>query len=55
VAAAADAGVSYSEVDVPGLSFDIDTIEDLRELRRAVRPTRTLSEARKMGLLPTVP
>jgi 2-phospho-L-lactate/phosphoenolpyruvate guanylyltransferase len=55
VAAAADAGVSHAEVDVPGLSFDIDTIEDLRELRRAARPTRTLSEARKMGLLPAVP
>lgn len=55
VAAAADAGVSYSEVDVPGLSFDIDTIEDLRELRRTGRPTRTLSQARKMGLLPAVP
>jgi 2-phospho-L-lactate guanylyltransferase len=52
VAAAADAGASHSEVQLPGLSFDIDTIEDLRELRRAVRPTRTLSEARKMGLLP---
>lgn len=54
VAAAADAGVGYSEVDVPGLSFDIDTIDDLSELRRTVRPTRTLSEARKMGLVPAV-
>jgi len=52
ISAAADAGVSWSEVDVPGLSFDIDTIDDLRELRRAEHPTRTLSEARKMGLLP---
>ena len=52
LAAAADAGVSHSEVDLPGLSFDIDTIDDLRELRRVMRPTRTLVEARKIGLLP---
>jgi 2-phospho-L-lactate guanylyltransferase len=52
LAAAADAGVSHSEVDLPGLSFDIDTIDDLRELRRAIRATRTLIEARKIGLLP---
>jgi 2-phospho-L-lactate guanylyltransferase len=55
VAAAADAEVPHSEVDLPGLSFDIDTVDDLRELRRAVRPTRTLVEARKMGLLPALP
>lgn len=55
VAAAADAEVSHSEVDLPGLSLDIDTIDDLRELRRVVRPTRTLVEARKMGLLPATP
>ncbi|MBI2963819.1 MAG: 2-phospho-L-lactate guanylyltransferase [Deltaproteobacteria bacterium] len=55
VAAAADAEVSHSEIDLPGLSFDIDTVDDLRELRRAVRPTRTLVEARKMGLLPATP
>jgi 2-phospho-L-lactate guanylyltransferase len=52
VAAAADANVSCTTVDLPGLSFDIDTIEDLSELRRIVRPTRTLFEARKIGLLP---
>jgi len=52
VAAAADANVACTTVDLPGLSFDIDTIEDLSELRRIVRPTRTLSEARKIGLLP---
>ena len=52
VAAAADAGIAHSEVDLPGLRFDIDTIEDLRELRHALRPTRTLVEARKIGLLP---
>lgn len=52
VAAAADSEVSHSEVDLPGLSFDIDTIDDLGELRRVVRPTRTLAEARKIGLLP---
>jgi 2-phospho-L-lactate guanylyltransferase (CobY/MobA/RfbA family) len=50
VAAAADANVTCTTVDLPGLSFDIDTIEDLSKLRRIVRPTRTLSEARKMGL-----
>ena len=53
VAAAADANVTCTTVDLPGLSFDIDTIEDLSELRRIVRPTRTLSEARKIGLLPS--
>jgi len=52
VAAARDADVSHSEVELPGLSFDIDTIEDLRELRHAPRPTRTLVEARKIGVLP---
>ncbi len=55
VGAAADAEVSHSEVDLPGLGFDIDTIDDLRDLRGAIRPTRTLVEARKMGLLPAVP
>jgi 2-phospho-L-lactate guanylyltransferase len=55
VAAAEDAGVSHSEVDLPGLSFDIDTIDDLRELHRALRPTRTLVEARKIGLFPAPP
>jgi 2-phospho-L-lactate/phosphoenolpyruvate guanylyltransferase len=54
VAAAADAEVSHSEIDLPGLSFDIDTVEDLSELRRAVRPTRTLAEARKIGLVPAI-
>jgi len=53
IAAAEDAGVSHSEVELPGLGFDIDTIDDLRELRRGpMRPTRTLVEARKLGLLP---
>ena len=52
ISAAADAEVGYSEIDLPGLRFDIDTIDDLRELRRIVRPTRTLAEARKIGLLP---
>lgn len=47
-AAAADAYVSHSEVDLPGLSFDVDTIDDLRELRTTARPTRTLVAARKM-------
>jgi 2-phospho-L-lactate/phosphoenolpyruvate guanylyltransferase len=51
VAAAADAEVPHSELDLPGLSFDIDTIEDLQELRRGVRPSRTLFEVRKMVLL----
>jgi len=55
VAAAADAEVSYSDVDLPGLSFDIDTIEDLRELRRIARTTRTLIEAKKLGLFPATP
>jgi len=52
LAAAEDAGVSHSEVDVAGLSFDIDTIDDLRELRRVIRPTRTVVEVRKLGLFP---
>jgi len=51
VSAAADAEVSHSELDLPGLSFDIDTIEDLQALNHAVHPTRTLVEARKIGLL----
>ena len=55
VAAAADAEVSCSDVELPGLSFDIDTIDDLRELRRTERITRTLVEARKLGLLPAAP
>ena len=55
VSAAADAEVSCSDVDLPGLSFDIDTIDDLRELRRTARTTRTLVEARKLGLFPAVP
>jgi len=55
VAAAADSEVPHSEIDLPGLSFDIDTVDDLGELRRAVRPTRTLVEARKLGLLPAIP
>lgn len=48
VSAAADAEASHSEIGLPGLSFDIDTIEDLRELRRTTRPTRTLVAARKI-------
>ncbi len=55
VSAAADAEVSYSEVDLPGLSFDIDTIDDLRELRRIERTTRTVVEAKKLGLYPATP
>ena len=55
LAAAADANVSCSQVDLPGLSFDIDTIDDLSELRRLSRTTRTLVEARKLGLLPATP
>ncbi len=50
VAAAADAAVSHSEIELPGLSFDIDTIEDLRELHGTARLTRTLITARKMSL-----
>jgi 2-phospho-L-lactate guanylyltransferase len=55
ISAAEDAGVSHSEVELPGLGFDVDTIDDLRELHRTLRPTRTLVEARKLGLLPTAP
>jgi len=55
VSAAADAEVSSSEVDLPGLSFDIDTIDDLRELRRIARTTRTVVEAKKLGLYPATP
>ncbi|MGH7820994.1 MAG: hypothetical protein ACREQ9_14610, partial [Candidatus Binatia bacterium] len=51
VAAARDAEVSHSELDLPGLAFDIDTVEDLRELSRGERASRTLFEARKIGLL----
>lgn len=49
LSAAADAQVRSSQVDLPGLSFDIDTIDDLRQLRRTERPTRTLVAARKMS------
>ena len=55
VAAAADAEISHSEINLPGLSFDIDTIDDLSELRRVVRSSRTWIEARKLGLLPATP
>ena len=55
VAAAADAEVSCSSIDLPGLAFDIDTIDDLRELRTTQRITRTLVEARKLGLVPVTP
>jgi 2-phospho-L-lactate guanylyltransferase len=55
VAAAVDADISHSEVDLPGLSFDIDTIDDLAELRRVVRSSHTWTEARKLGLLPATP
>ena len=52
VAAAADAEVACSSVDLPGLAFDIDTIDDLRELARLERPSRTRIEAEKIGLVP---
>jgi 2-phospho-L-lactate/phosphoenolpyruvate guanylyltransferase len=52
VAAAADADVRWSELELPGLSFDVDTIDDLRDLRRTARTTRTMAEIRKLGLLP---
>src|SRR6266851_2701645 len=34
VSAAADAEVSWSSIDLPGLAFDIDTIDDVHELVR---------------------
>jgi 2-phospho-L-lactate guanylyltransferase len=52
ISAAADAGVSHSSIEVPGLAFDVDTPEDLRELSRVGRPTRTLVEAQKIGIVP---
>ncbi len=50
--AAADAEVAWSSVDLPGLAFDIDTIDDLHELVRLERPSRTRTEAEKIGLVP---
>ncbi|MGH7855755.1 MAG: 2-phospho-L-lactate guanylyltransferase [Candidatus Binatia bacterium] len=52
VAAAADAEVSCSSLELPGVSFDVDTIEDLQELALVARPTRTFFEARKIGIVP---
>jgi 2-phospho-L-lactate guanylyltransferase len=50
VTAAAAAGVSWSQRELPGLSFDVDTVDDLRELALAPRPNRTSAEARRLGL-----
>lgn len=52
VSAAADAEVSYSALDLPGLSFDVDTVEDLREFVQIGRPGRTFFEAQKLGIVP---
>jgi 2-phospho-L-lactate guanylyltransferase len=63
LAAAADAEVPSSVADLPGLSFDVDTFEDLERFAAAPlavgssksRPTRTYAEARKIGLATTRP
>ncbi|MGH9204782.1 MAG: 2-phospho-L-lactate guanylyltransferase, partial [Vicinamibacterales bacterium] len=52
VAAAADAHIACSEVELRGVKFDVDTIEDLQELANAMQPSRTFSEAQKIGLVP---
>jgi 2-phospho-L-lactate guanylyltransferase len=52
VTAATEAEVSYSSFDLPGLSFDVDTFEDLQEFALRARPTRTFAEAQKIGLVP---
>lgn len=51
VSAAADAEVSWSEVDVPGLSLDVDVIEDLQQFAMEPRPTRTFRETRRIGIV----
>ena len=52
-AAAADASVRCTAVDLPGLAFDIDTIDDLQRLMGDLRPTRTRHEAGRIGIQPT--
>jgi 2-phospho-L-lactate guanylyltransferase len=49
--AAADAGIGASALDLPGIAFDVDRIEDLQELASRLRPSRTFVEARKIGLV----
>jgi 2-phospho-L-lactate guanylyltransferase len=50
VSAAADAEVSWSEVQVAGLSLDVDVIEDLQQFATVPRETRTFLETRRIGL-----
>ena len=51
-AAAVDAGIPFSEIEAPGLSFDVDTMDDLQELTLMSRRTHTYFEAQKIGLIP---
>lgn len=50
VVAASEAGVPHSERALPGLSIDVDTIDDLRMVAELQRPTRTRSEVERLGL-----
>lgn len=52
VAAADGARVSHSALDLPGIRFDMDTIDDIQALVRIGRPSRTFFEAQKIGLMP---
>lgn len=55
VSAAADALVASSVLELPGIAFDIDTIEDVHRLAGVSRLSRTFSEAQKIGLVPSRP
>jgi 2-phospho-L-lactate/phosphoenolpyruvate guanylyltransferase len=52
VEAASAAGVPYSTAELPGLGFDVDTIEDLQRLTSAARPSRAFFAAQRIGLSP---
>lgn len=53
VVAAREAGVPHDERDLPGLGFDVDTIDDLRAIAERQLPGRTCSEIERLGLRPS--
>lgn len=49
-AAARDAGVLCEELIAPRIAFDVDTIEDLDRVVRTGGDSRTVAQARRLGL-----
>lgn len=49
-AAARAAGIASAELVLPGISFDVDTIEDLERVVRTGGDCRTIAVARRLGL-----